>query len=83
MVLWYRWNIKNNIYIRDGGYDLATKMLTMEEVAAIFRFSNEKTSQLINTPGFPKLKIGREYRIPEDELDKWIKKYSYTQFNME
>ena len=59
------------------------KLLTLEEVAEIFRFSAEKTSQLVNTPGFPKLKLGKQYRIPEEELEKWIKKYSYANYHME
>lgn len=59
------------------------KLLTLEEVAEIFRFSAEKTSQLVNSPGFPKLKIGKQYRVPEEELVKWIKKYSYINYNME
>lgn len=58
------------------------KLLTLEEVAEIFRFSMEKTSQLVNSPGFPKLKIGKQYRIPEEELIKWIKKYSYSSYTM-
>ena len=56
------------------------KLLTLEEVAQIFRFSMDKTSQLVNTPGFPKLKIGNQYRIPEEELARWIKKYSYSNY---
>ena len=59
------------------------KLLTLEEVAEIFRFSAEKTSQLVNSPGFPKIKIGKQYRVPEEELEKWIKKYSYANFKME
>ena len=59
------------------------KLLTLEEVSEIFRFSPEKTSQLVNTPGFPKLKLGKQYRIPEEELEKWIKKYSYANYHME
>ena len=49
-----------------------TKLLTTEEVAAILRCSRRYVYRLIDNEDFPKLKIGRKYLVPADELDRWI-----------
>ena len=58
------------------------KILTPKEIAKILKISIDKTYELIQSPGFPKIKIGRQYRISEEEFNKWIKKYSYNQYKM-
>ena len=58
------------------------KILTPKEIAKILKISMDKTYELIQSPGFPKIKIGRQYRISEEEFNKWIKKYSYNQYKM-
>lgn len=56
------------------------QILTPKEISKILKISMDKTYELIQSPGFPKLKIGRQYRIPEEEFNKWIKRYSYNQY---
>lgn len=58
------------------------QILTPKEISKILKISMDKTYELIQSPGFPKLKIGRQYRIPEEEFNKWIRKYSYNQYIM-
>lgn len=39
-----------------------------------------KTYQLTSSHGFPKIKIGRQYLIPEEEFNKWEEKYCYKKY---
>ena len=56
------------------------RMLTALEVKEVLGFGINKTYQLINSQGFPKIKIGRQYLIPENEFNKWIEKYCYKKY---
>ena len=58
------------------------KLLTIKDVQILFGFSRDKTSKLVHSHGFPKIIIGKQYRIPEDELRKWIKTYSYNTYKL-
>ena len=51
---------------------METKLLTINEVAQVLRCSRQYMYRLIKDPTFPKVKIGRHYLVPEDELDRWI-----------
>lgn len=50
-----------------------SRMLTVKEVGEILGFGKNKTYSIIAQKSFPKTKIGRDYRIPENEFEKWIK----------
>lgn len=47
-------------------------LLTVEEVAPLIRFSEQGLYRAIRENGFPALKIGRQIRIPESALQRWI-----------
>lgn len=49
-----------------------TRLLTTEEVAVILHCSRRYVYQLIGTGDFPKMKVGKKYLIPADELDRWV-----------
>ena len=51
---------------------MESKLLTTKEVAQVLRCSLQYMYRLIKDPTFPKVKIGKHYLVPEDELDKWI-----------
>ena len=51
---------------------MQTTLLTTEEVAEVLHCSRRYVYQLIGTKDFPKLKVGRKYLIPADDLDKWV-----------
>lgn len=50
------------------------RMLSPKDIQKIFGCSRNKTYQLIETKGFPRIKVGKQYYIPEIDLEKWIEK---------
>lgn len=50
------------------------KLLRVQEVRNTLGIGINQTRRLIQRDDFPKIKIGRSYRIPEDELEKWVRK---------
>lgn len=48
-------------------------VLTIEDVKNILKLSDKQAKALIHTEGFPSKKIGREYRVLEDDLNAWLK----------
>ena len=50
------------------------KMLTPKDIQSMFGLSKRKTYQLVEAKGFPKIKIGKQYYIPEDDLERWVQK---------
>lgn len=47
-------------------------VFTVKEVQHILRIGQVNAYQLIQTPGFPVVKIGRAYRIPRDGFFRWL-----------
>lgn len=45
-------------------------VLTTEEVRELLKLNDRQAKALMRTEGFPSIKIGREYRVTEDDL--WI-----------
>ena len=52
-----------------------TNMLTIKDIQERLRIKKSKAYQLVNTPGFPALKIDSMIRVPEDKFEKWINSY--------
>ena len=55
------------------------RMINMElysakDIQRILKLGRDKTYKLLNSKGFPSIKIGRDIRVPKDEFDKWIKR---------
>lgn len=49
------------------------ELMTIKEVKEYLRISSNTTIyKLIALKSFPKLKIGKDYKIPKNLLDKWI-----------
>jgi excisionase family DNA binding protein len=48
------------------------KLLTIDDVCQILRVSKPTAYNLIHNKGFPRMKIGREWRVEEHLLLKWI-----------
>ena len=55
-----------------------TKYLTTKDVRSILGFSENKTYAIINRPDFPKMKIGRQYLIPEDKFYEYMDSKCYS-----
>jgi excisionase family DNA binding protein len=61
---------------------IVDEYLTPGDIQRILGFSKQKTYDLINQNDFPKIKIGRNYRIPSSEFDKFMKKYLYKEIEI-
>ncbi len=51
------------------------EILTIPEVARYLKLSKSKVYYLVQTGEIPHLKIGRNVRVRETDLKKWIDKY--------
>lgn len=50
------------------------KLYTTEEVAEMLQMHNESIRRKCRLDELPCLKIGREWRIREDDLNQWLEK---------
>lgn len=48
------------------------KLLKPNEVAEYLHIGRDKTYALLKMKGFPSVRIGKQYLVPEDKLDKWV-----------
>ncbi len=58
------------------------KMLKVKNISEILGCSLDKSYAIISQKGFPVIKIGKNYYIPEDEFEKWIKNNLYKEVLM-
>lgn len=68
---------------KEGEEIIMNKMLTPQEVKDILKVSMNYTYRLIKTDGFPTIKIGKRYFIPEKALEKWIDDYTFKEYYVE
>ena len=52
--------------------------LTVAEVAAMLRVSNMTVYRLINAGSLPAVRVGKSYRITEQDVDRYLQQ-SYTE----
>ncbi len=50
------------------------RMLHPKDIKNHLNIGNDKMQKLLHMPGFPVLKIGKRYYIPEQEYFRWIEK---------
>ena len=50
----------------------STRFMTVGEVAAILRVSTMTVYRLINAGQLPAVRIGRSFRVREEELDRYL-----------
>jgi excisionase family DNA binding protein len=50
----------------------ATRYLTVAEVARMLRVSNMTVYRLINATQLAAVRVGKSYRVREDDLDKYV-----------
>jgi len=58
--------------------DSWTRFVTVAEVAALLRVSNMTVYRLVQAGQLPAVRVGRSYRIREDDVDKYLAA-QYTQ----
>jgi excisionase family DNA binding protein len=54
------------------GRQAGDRLLTVAEVAAIMRVSNMTVYRLIKNGDLPALRVGKNYRIRESEVDRYL-----------
>lgn len=59
-----------------------TKMLKVKDIQEALGCSTKKAYAIINQKDFPKIKIGKTFYIPEEEFDKWVKKYIGKEYKL-
>lgn len=47
-------------------------LLTVDQCQAVFQMGRTKTYQLLNSEGFPSIKVNRRIYVPLDKLNLWI-----------
>ena len=57
---------------RQGGDRLAGPLLTVAEVAQVLRVSNMTVYRLIKAGELPALRVGKNYRIREPDLEAYL-----------
>jgi excisionase family DNA binding protein len=56
----------------DGHLDTEARYLTVGEVAALLRVSSMTVYRLINAGELPALRIGRSFRLRQEDLDHYL-----------
>lgn len=57
---------------QQGGEGLAGSLLTVAEVAGVLRVSNMTVYRLIKAGELPALRVGKNYRIRERDLEAYL-----------
>lgn len=52
-----------------------TELLTVAEVATILKTSKQQVRKMVRQELLPALMVGREYRIPQAYLERFIKEF--------
>ncbi|HWG72553.1 MAG TPA: helix-turn-helix domain-containing protein [Acidimicrobiales bacterium] len=58
--------------------DNRSRFVTVAEVAALLRVSNMTVYRLVQSNQLPAVRVGRSYRIREDDVDRYLAD-QYTQ----
>ena len=58
--------------VRD--FDELPAVLTVRDLRAALGISRAKAYELVNSRGFPAIRLGRAVRIPKEALVDWIQK---------
>lgn len=56
--------------------ELSNKLLTVNEVAKILRVSNMTVYRLVKGKQIPAIRVGKNYRIKEIDVDKYLNRGS-------
>ena len=62
---------------RPGDYT-DPKFLTVAEVAAMMRVSKMTVYRLVHNGDLPAVRVGRSFRVTEDDVDEYLRKSFYS-----
>ena len=55
-----------------------SKFLTVAEVAAMMRVSKMTVYRLVHNGDLPAVRVGRSFRVLEDDVDEYLRKSFYS-----
>nr|WP_289063453.1 helix-turn-helix domain-containing protein [uncultured Anaerostipes sp.] len=55
-------------------------LLTVRELQELLHIGRDKAYALMHAKAFPSIKIGGQYYVSREELDKWLNRYAYKEF---
>lgn len=58
------------------------KYLRVRDIKTILGISQSQAYNLVNSDGFPTLRIGKTILIPVEDFDKWQKNYKNREYKM-
>ena len=56
------------------------KLLRVKDIEKIFGCGRNKAYELMKSPGFPAIRIGKNLYVSKEELEKWIEDYSGKEY---
>lgn len=62
----------NNINNID--WDTMPILLSVQEAGKVLRISPAKAYMLVTEPQFPRVRLGKSYKVSRDGLKKWLEK---------
>lgn len=51
------------------------RLLTVKDIQNRIGCGRSKVYEVVNSNGFPKIKIGKQFYVPEDEFNKWVSRH--------
>lgn len=60
--------------------DLNPILLNVQDLQILLQIGRDKAYSLMHAKGFPAIKIGGRYYVAQEELRKWLDKYTYRTF---
>ena len=51
-------------------------LLTVRELQELLHIGRDKAYALMHAKAFPSIKIGGQYYVSREELDKWLNRYA-------
>ena len=61
-----------------SGDHSGSKFLTVAEVAAMMRVSKMTVYRLVHSGELPAVRVGRSFRVTEDDVDEYLRKSFYN-----
>lgn len=54
-------------------------MYTVNDIKKIFGCSKNKAYEIVNRRGFPKMRVGKQFYIPQKSFEEWVQKNTVVQ----
>lgn len=59
-----------------------TKVLTTKQLCSVLQIGRDKAYALVKSKGFPSVRIGNRYIVPEKALNEWLENYQYKTYEI-